>query len=377
MLTHLTLKNFKPIRHIDLELEPMSVFIGPNDSGKSSILQAVRYASQIASRRRIEEIFNGIHHLDHLQNKSGSGPICYKLSGYFPNIESFQWSFELSAVKTKLGISKESWRTRTNQLQSARGRSFVTQLPEWLARFIQSAAYLHIDPNRLKQDSYSEEDTPQLEYGGTGLPSVLSAMQGLERDKFDELEKRFTEIVPTVKRILVGPIPVYINETETIRIDDEEIPRSKRRRYMGHRLYFDTVSGDRIPASHMSDGSMVILGYLAALLGDRRPNLILLEEPENGIHPKALEPFMDFIRDCMERDNIQVMMTSHSPYLVDHLRPEETFLTRRSEFTEIARLDKLPDIEHWVNNLSTGELWTMGGEDELIRRIIGKKAGNV
>ena len=112
-------------------------------------------------------------------------------------------------------------------------------------------------------------------------------------------------------------------------------------------------------------------------MADSRPNLVLLEEPENGIHPRALKPFMYFLRNCLDQENIQILVTSHSPYLVDYLSPEETFLTRRkSGFTEAVRMDKLPDINNWMENLSIGELWTMGGEDELIRRITDNKADN-
>ena len=71
-------------------------------------------------------------------------------------------------------------------------------------------------------------------------------------------------------------------------------------------------------------------------------------------------------------------MTSHSPYLIDFLEPEEIVLTRRENgYTETARLDELPDIRRWLENLSPGELWTMGGEDELMERIRQKRGGNL
>jgi predicted ATPase len=129
----------------------------------------------------------------------------------------------------------------------------------------------------------------------------------------------------------------------------------------------------------MSDGSMILLGYLAALLAEPRPNLILLEEPENGIHPYALEPLVAFFRDCLaQSEDLQILMSSHSPYLVDPLKAQEVILTRRNEegFTEAACLDGLPDMEQWLENLSPGELWTMGGEDELIRRIRQRGGGD-
>jgi len=377
MLTHFTLKNYKPISLIELELSPMSVFIGPNDSGKSSILQAVRYASQIASGRPLEDIFTGTHQLEHLHSQTVSEPIYFEFAGHSSEVKTFKWSFELSNAEfnnNRYYILNESSRIGDENLSHPK-QARQSNLTDELACLISSAVYLHLDPSQLKQPSYSEEDSPKLEYDGNGLPSVLAAMQGLTRDRFDELEERFTKIVPTVKRILLGPGPVYKNETETIRIDNEAVTRTKRRRYTGHHLFFDTVSGNRIPAPHMSDGSMLILGYLTALLSDTRPNLILLEEPENGIHPKALEPFITFFRHCMDQENIQILMSSHSPYLIDYLNPDEIILTRReSGFTQAVRMDKLPDIKQWMENLSTGELWTMGGEDELIRRIHNKKA---
>ena len=307
-----------------------------------------------------------------------------KLREKSSKIDTFQWGFKLKKYELK---KHEEIFKLTEEFYDFNGKyevpdihlgfsGFSYQSP--VSRIIASAEYLHFNHNKLKQPSYSEEEQPKLQSDGSNLPSVLAAMQGLNRDRFEELEKRFIEIVPTIKRILIGPAPVVKDEVEHIRIDNDVVTRKTSRRYTGHCLYVDTVSGDRIPAAHISDGSILILGYLTVLFAEKRPNLLLIEEPETGIHPKSLKIVMDTFRSCPNRDNVQILMTSHSPYLIDFLEPEEIVLTRRENgYTETARLDELPDIRKWLENLSPGELWTMGGEDELMQRIRQKRGGNV
>lgn len=378
MLTHVSIMNYKPIRHLELDLEPLTVFIGPNDSGKSSILQAVHSAAQIARGQDLEGIFTGANRLDKVRNQATDEPISFDLHGRTPDSGSFRWSFKLvSARDAQPALVHEGW-SIDDQMQEVPVAHPHSAFPT-ANRVVGWAMYLHFAPDSLKQPSYSEIGFPHLERDGSGLPSVLDTMLGLSRDHFEELEERFVEMVPTVRRILVAPEPVFRNDEETIRIDDQAVTRTVRRRYTGHHLYFDTVSGQRIPAQQMSDGSMILLGYLTALLSEPQPKLFLIEEPESGLHPHALEPLVGFFRDCLaQSEDLQILMSSHSPYLVDHLKAQELILTRRNKegFTEAARLSELPDIERWLENLSPGELWTMGGEEELIRRIRQKEGGN-
>jgi len=379
MFTHIKLKNFKAIKSLDLPLSPITAFIGPNDSGKSSILQAIHLATQIAILNKLENILIGDWQLEQLQTQNVYEPISFEFDGKFSDSEraSFQWSFGLEKQKFELLNEKYHYNIDDKLDGKPLNTSERTVLYIKSRLKIKSAEYLHFNSNKLKQPSYSEEVQPELQSDGSNLPSVLAAMQGLDRDRFQELEKRFIEIVPTIKRILVGPAPVVKDEVENIRIDNEVVTRKTSRRYTGHRLYVDTVSGDRIPAAHVSDGSILILGYMTVLFAEKRPNLLLIEEPETGIHPKSLKIVMETFRNCPNRDNVQILMTSHSPYLIDFLEPEEIVLTRRENgYTETARLDEVPDIRRWLENLSPGELWTMGGEDELMEKIRQKRGGN-
>jgi len=381
MFTHIKLKNFKAIKNLDLPLSPITAFIGPNDSGKSSILQAIHIAMQLAWGKDCKDIFIDDWQLKQLQTKNISIPIYLEFDGKSSSVASFKWHFTLEDDI----LSDEYYDIKGQKNFSIKHSKSILLDTFQSSLIIHGFAYLHFNSNKLKQPSYSEEEQPELQTDGSNLPSVLSAMQGLYRDRFEELEKRFIEIVPTIKRILIGPAMVFKDEFETIRINNDIVTRKISRRYTGHCLYVDTISGDRIPAAHISDGSILILGYLAALfaqsptnlLGKKQPTLLLIEEPETGIHPKSLKIVMETFRNCPDRDDVQILMTSHSPYLIDFLEPEEIVLTRRENgYTETARLDELPDIRKWLENLSPGELWTMGGEDELMEKIRQKRGGN-
>jgi len=105
--------------------------------------------------------------------------------------------------------------------------------------------------------------------------------------------------------------------------------------------------------------------------------MILVEEPENGIHPENLGLVMDLFRRLSDgrlgNHPVQVVMTTHSPYLLDLAEPEEVRVVTRSidAGTRVASLKKHPGIEKQLREFKLGELWTAIGDEHL-----GKGAGH-
>jgi len=99
------------------------------------------------------------------------------------------------------------------------------------------------------------------------------------------------------------------------------------------------------------------------------PRLLLVEEPENGIHPKRIEDVLGLLRELVsEQDQTQVVMTTHSPYVVDLFKPEEVTICRRdSDGATIAhQLATSKTVREQLDIFSLGEIWAAEGEDNLI-----------
>jgi predicted ATPase len=98
------------------------------------------------------------------------------------------------------------------------------------------------------------------------------------------------------------------------------------------------------------------------------PRLLLIEEPENGIHPARLAGVLSILRELVrEQSRAQVILTTHSPYVVDQFVPEEVSLCRREPNGEVSvsRLSHSPTVREQLDVFTLGEIWTSEGDERL------------
>lgn len=125
-------------------------------------------------------------------------------------------------------------------------------------------------------------------------------------------------------------------------------------------LFLEEAGGRSIPAARLSDGTLRYLCLLAVLLHPEPPPLICLEEPELGLHPDLLPILADLAVDASQR--CQIVVTTHSDIFVDALtdRPESVVVCEKHDgATEMRRLDP-KDMKKWLADYRLGALWTSG-----------------
>jgi predicted ATPase len=166
--------------------------------------------------------------------------------------------------------------------------------------------------------------------------------------------------------------------SEIITVEGKEFTRRDERDYWGNSIEFDMEGALGIPADLVSEGTMLVLGILAALMGPHRPQLVLLDDMDRALHPKAQGDLVALLRRLLDQHpELQIVATSHSPYLLDHLRPEEVRLTTLKDDGSVAcgRLDKHADFEKWKETMTPGEFWSHVGEKWLVEAR-GEEAGS-
>jgi predicted ATPase len=115
----------------------------------------------------------------------------------------------------------------------------------------------------------------------------------------------------------------------------------------------------------VSEGTLLVVGILATLLKPNRPRYLLLDDLDRALHPRAQDELVGVLRKMIaDNPELQIVATSHSPYLLDCLRPEEVRLTtlRDDGSVACARLDQHPEFEKWKDEMAPGEFWSMVGE---------------
>ncbi len=124
-------------------------------------------------------------------------------------------------------------------------------------------------------------------------------------------------------------------------------------------------------AQNVSDGTLKMFAYLL-LLEDPEPSpLLCIEEPENGLYHKLLQTLVFEFREAAsgKKGGVQLFVTTHQPYLIDELNPSEVWLLEKQSdgFSKLTRASEIPDVVEMVNQgLTLGSLWYSDHIDGMI-----------
>jgi hypothetical protein len=206
------------------------------------------------------------------------------------------------------------------------------------------ATLLRLDPRAIARPS--PLGAPLLD-DGSGLVGIVDELltSGVEDEKIAQVTHAIQKLTPHVKSLAARRHP----------------PSG------GKELHFALRSGAVIPASQMSDG--VVLAAALVLIsmgaGTRR---LLIEEPENGLHPRQLRIVADTIRSIATEHGTQVVLTTHSPLLLNYFGAEETLLVTRTEAgVSVRPMSETREFDELATEMSLGELWYNVGDSDLAR----------
>ena len=179
-----------------------------------------------------------------------------------------------------------------------------------------------------------------LNVHGDNLGNVVQFMEREHPDRFQGILDRIADKIPGVGRIGAKKSP-----------DGRLLLR-----------FSDRGFADPFYAQQMSDGTLKVFAYLIMLEDPQPPPFICIEEPENGLYHKLLEVLAGELRAhaTAGRDAPQVFVTTHQPYFVDALKPDETWILEKQDdgFATIRRASDNPIVRAMVNEeLPLGGLW--------------------
>src|SRR5262245_32648172 len=280
MIESLSIQNFKVLREVDMNLQPLTVIVGPNASGKTSILQAIALLSAWLGGDRNAHFLGQPLNPYQLSRRGSTGATTISCRAKIGELEgSFTCNLTLQDVK-----NTGSWLKWNYNL-------------------------LSLDLRKLSAPSYPQDTTLTLPSDGQGLSSVLAGLRL-------EYPQRFVKIVDQLKTVISHLVDVRIRR---IQVEQGKI---------GNELLFDLQGAEAIPAHAVSEGTLLALGVLTALSISESPQVALIDDIERGLHPRAMKDYLTQLRSLQKQDpQLQIIATSHSPYLLDYLQADEVLLT--------------------------------------------------
>ncbi len=322
MLQNIHIKNFRCFRELSLNLRPLNVLIGQNDTGKTSFLAA------------IDRIFQGSETLKPIER--------WRLSTQNSVLLSCRTSEGVVALDE--AEAKASNTNAMNTLIHNEYRALYSPVP----RFQLPATGVVMTSPGL-----TDADGPRLpDRDGAGIAGLLDYYNRRDR-------RRLTAVVDTLRSLAPGIEDLTIGS-----------PQSSHRR-----VDFVLQGGLEIDGNEVSAGVRMLLFFITLAYHPTPPRVILLEEPETGVHPSRLADVVKLLRSLSNGElgsqAAQVILTTHSPYLLDcvDLDTDQVLVFRREE--DGSRTAEPADSERlkgFLDEFMLGEVWFNRGEEGLVAR---------
>lgn len=359
MLKRVSIQNFKSLKDVTLDLQKINLLIGPNNSGKTNFLKALEITGQYRKIKKDDIIQTAFE-------KNSYNKISIK----------FLWPSDREDFDFK-GVD---YYNEDNELISTKGYFKIftpgsiflpqTTITETKTLDLEKIKIYKPDPNKLTQPGPVGTGEELVNADASNLVGFLDRMLGNKYRKivFNKIEDDLHKCVAEFDQIELDDVAT---SEELTRFHGED-----SRKHSFKRLGLsNSIQGVTYWADELSEGTLYFLALLCIINQPNPPKILLLEEPEKGIHPRRIFEVIQFILRLVEDKDVQVIMTTHSPIVVDMFKdmPESVFIFDKDEegATHVKNLQhdviepettksKELGIEppHYTDSL--GDAWTVG-----------------
>ena len=330
MIDSVQFKHFKALQSTCLRLEPFNLVIGPSGSGKTSLVQALLRLQELAANRGDPP---ATPPAGPPPRKPGTAP---EVIFRFPPPDA-DMEVRLHGLSEGAGGVLDVRHPPTDEAR-ARWERLRTRLAD-----IRSYGFDHY----AMGGRVAPADGVELAADGRNLAAVLFTLRERQPAVFEQLQAEFCRALPDFSA--VAP-----------RATGEGIELALRLK----------ENGAALTAEGLSQGSLYALAVLTLSFAPQPPALVCLEEADRGVHPRLLREVRDALyRLChpadfgLQRAAVQIVATTHSPFLLDLFRdhPEEIVIaSKQGRSATFARLSDRPDAKEILAEGSLGDIWYSG-----------------
>jgi predicted ATPase len=375
-------ENFKAIRDSGtVEFGNVTAFIGNNGVGKSSIVEALETFRDVVIGG-IDSAFHKWRGFEHVLNKASqrtatqrpglrtgqTHPMTFQLDWLKDNRhfeftqaitqgpKGFSLFIEREEIIHKRKGRNEKWtRSAKGEVSFVGDRGKGTK-PEafelsaysdgesMLKRFafetFDQIQFLMLSPEKMGHPLPQQRATKdiRLSKDGSNIAQYLSAIKRLDKRAFENILDAIRFVLPYAENLK----PTITSELE--------------------RSYYLNLTEAKyeVPGWLLSTGTLRVAAILASLKHPSPPSVLVIEEIENGLDPRTLNLIVEEIRNAATTGETQVVLTTHSPYLLNLLDLSHIVIVERDEGQPVFRRPVRSELTGWAEKFSPGKLYTMG-----------------
>lgn len=363
MIEEITIENFKSFKAVTLKLQHVNLLIGPNNSGKSNFLKGFVFWNTVM-RNHAYNLDPFIEQQIVLYNSEELKGLHFGKDFRSPIKQKILLKKSINSLDYEIGLSEEgkvSYHVNDNREKADDvsdtyyGLTSTQKKVEWIfssALVFQANPLTYTKPKAISRTTSIAADC-------SNLISFLETLRDEYRENFYAIEQDLRKCIP---------------EFKDIRFQTVTSPSDDKRTYKRWGLFSE--NSDIIHwADELSEGVLYFVALLCIVHQPEPPKLLLLEEPERGIHPRRIKEVMDFIFQLAEEKNVQIIMTSHNEHVLNEFAetPESVFIFDKDEEGATQVKNLLTDViepsnehskEHELDKIdftsNIGESWFEG-----------------
>lgn len=381
MIKTLYIDNFKILNDFRLNFEPVTVLIGENSVGKSTVLQALELLSYFTQGKKYGTLDNyllnnGWAVKDIKSILSRKQLLTFQLDiALSENV--YQWRIEFKVTNNKLSLVTEWIKDETEHewLFRKSGEAKITnrggkRLPSVDVSFL-SSGLSFLDENSHQND-FSElialkqylNNIHFFDFSATDklkTPSrindeavigkfgehLTSFLYQQPKTVLVELSKKLADYIPFIKNIRITK-----KHSGEVELDIQEC-----------------FNKHFIDANYLSDGMMRILAIISLSLMGETAKTMMIEEIEDGINPYLMEKIVETLMSIAQSEAKQFILTTHNPLILDWMCVESIYLLYRNKETGEVRAKRFSDSSTVINNLdymNPGEIWLSFDKESIV-----------
>ncbi|WP_028668913.1 AAA family ATPase [Runella zeae] len=298
MIRRIDIENFKSLKNITLDLQRVNVLIGPNNSGKTNVLNAIELS---LNHEKVKQL--GQNEKSRLLYKFGHN-----------NIPKIIIDFSLPDLGDTLQLEVTIFPLKIPQIKFNTNRPLIQSSFE---KHYKSARVYSINTHYLTKSYPLLPGNELVHSDAANLVAFLDFLRDHHPDVFQNIQRDLTNCIPEITQIRFD----NVNPTE------EEIRKFGDKTFKKIGL-FSQDTQQIFWSEELSEGILYLLALLCIIHQPHPPRLLLLEEPERGIHPRRIKEVIGFLKQLAYQRDIQIILTTHSPLVLDEFAetPESVFV---------------------------------------------------
>jgi len=345
------IRGFKSIRDLDLPLNSLNVLIGANGSGKSNFISLFNLLNRIIEERLQVFVAQAggpdslLHYgrktTDKLEVKIDFPPNSYEFSLIPTQDNSLIFDEETCyfhdpkyeiPCKVDLGGGQKETALNSNDVEWGQGviEHVLNSIESWIIYHFHDTS-----PSSLMKQKGNLDDNLMFRADAANLAAYLFLLREKHRQHYDNIVATVQLAAPFFDDFILRPDPLN--------------PR------MIQLEWREKASDTYFNAHALSDGTLRFICLAVLLLQPHPPSLILLDEPELGLHPYAINLLADLLKSAAT--HTQVIVATQSVTLVNQFDYPDIIVVEREDRQSVFRQLKGEDMEHWLDEYGLGDLW--------------------